>query len=150
MLLPIVLGASAIGALVGIIMKPMPNCVRGAMLPFGPFLAGVAGWSSSTRGATRSRLDGLGLMCIGLTGGIGSGKSTVARILVEAGAHLIDTDAIAHALTAGQAAPPCQRSAQPLVMTSSTRVAHWTAAACANVCFPSLPPANGSKPCCTR
>jgi dephospho-CoA kinase len=35
---------------------------------------------------------------IGLTGGIGSGKSTVARLLVEHGAALIDTDAIARAL----------------------------------------------------
>lgn len=37
---------------------------------------------------------------IGLTGGIGSGKSTVARRLVERGAVLVDTDAIARALTA--------------------------------------------------
>ena len=36
---------------------------------------------------------------IGLTGGIGSGKSTVARMLVAHGAHLVDTDAIARALT---------------------------------------------------
>jgi dephospho-CoA kinase len=36
---------------------------------------------------------------IGLTGGIGSGKSTVARMLVEQGAALIDTDAIARSLT---------------------------------------------------
>jgi len=36
---------------------------------------------------------------IGLTGGIGSGKSTVAARLVERGATLIDTDAIARALT---------------------------------------------------
>jgi dephospho-CoA kinase len=35
---------------------------------------------------------------IGLTGGIGSGKSTVARRLVELGAALIDTDAIARSL----------------------------------------------------
>ncbi len=35
---------------------------------------------------------------IGLTGGIGSGKSTVARLLVERGAVLIDTDAIARSL----------------------------------------------------
>ncbi len=35
---------------------------------------------------------------IGLTGGIGSGKSTVARLLMEQGAALIDTDAIARAL----------------------------------------------------
>ncbi len=35
---------------------------------------------------------------VGLTGGIGSGKSTVARLLVERGAALIDTDAIARSL----------------------------------------------------
>jgi dephospho-CoA kinase len=36
---------------------------------------------------------------VGLTGGIGSGKSTVAARLVERGAELIDTDAIARKLT---------------------------------------------------
>jgi dephospho-CoA kinase len=36
---------------------------------------------------------------IGLTGGIGSGKSTVARCLVDCGAWLVDTDAIARQLT---------------------------------------------------
>jgi dephospho-CoA kinase len=36
---------------------------------------------------------------VGLTGGIGSGKSTAARIFEELGATVIDTDAIAHALT---------------------------------------------------
>lgn len=36
---------------------------------------------------------------VGLTGGIGSGKSTVADFFVENGAVLIDTDAIAHELT---------------------------------------------------
>jgi dephospho-CoA kinase len=38
-------------------------------------------------------------LSIGLTGGIGSGKSTVARLLVNCGAFLVDTDAIARALT---------------------------------------------------
>jgi dephospho-CoA kinase len=37
-------------------------------------------------------------MRLGLTGGIGSGKSTVAQALVACGAHLVDTDAIARAL----------------------------------------------------
>lgn len=37
---------------------------------------------------------------VGLTGGIGSGKSTVAQMLVELGAHLVDTDAISRQLTA--------------------------------------------------
>jgi dephospho-CoA kinase len=40
----------------------------------------------------------------GLTGGIGSGKSTVAAMLVDLGAVLVDTDAIARALTAAQGA----------------------------------------------
>jgi dephospho-CoA kinase len=37
---------------------------------------------------------------IGLTGGIGSGKSTVAALMQALGAAVIDADAIAHALTA--------------------------------------------------
>jgi dephospho-CoA kinase len=48
---------------------------------------------------------------IGLTGGIGSGKSTVAARWVARGAQLVDTDAIAHSLTApgGAALPALQR-----------------------------------------
>ncbi|MEO7623602.1 MAG: dephospho-CoA kinase [Gallionella sp.] len=38
-------------------------------------------------------------LIIGLTGGIGSGKSTVANLFAEQGAAIIDTDAIAHQLT---------------------------------------------------
>lgn len=40
------------------------------------------------------------LQRIGLTGGIGSGKSTVARVWVACGAALVDADAIARQLTA--------------------------------------------------
>jgi dephospho-CoA kinase len=48
---------------------------------------------------------------IGLTGGIGSGKSTVAASWVDRGARLVDTDAIAHGLTAaGGAALPALRA----------------------------------------
>jgi dephospho-CoA kinase len=49
---------------------------------------------------------------IGLTGGIGSGKSTVAAILVQLGAVLVDTDAIARELTApgGLALPELARA----------------------------------------
>ena len=36
---------------------------------------------------------------VGLTGGIGSGKTTVANMFAELGAYLVDTDLIAHALT---------------------------------------------------
>lgn len=37
---------------------------------------------------------------VGLTGGIGSGKSTVASLFAEHGVPIIDTDVIAHRLTA--------------------------------------------------
>lgn len=49
---------------------------------------------------------------IGLTGGIGSGKSRVADLLGEWGAAVIDTDQIAHALTGPDgAAMPALRAA---------------------------------------
>ena len=41
---------------------------------------------------------------VGLTGGIGSGKTTVADLFAQRGAALVDTDAIAHELTAPQGA----------------------------------------------
>lgn len=51
-------------------------------------------------------------LCIGLTGGIGSGKSTVARMLAALGAHVVDTDALARTLTTpGGAAIPAIRAA---------------------------------------
>lgn len=43
-------------------------------------------------------------LIIGLTGGIGSGKSTVADLFATHGATLVDTDLIAHALTGPQGA----------------------------------------------
>ena len=48
---------------------------------------------------------------IGLTGGIGSGKSAAAALFAERGITVVDTDAIAHALTApGGAAMPAIRA----------------------------------------
>lgn len=41
---------------------------------------------------------------VGLTGGIGCGKTTVADMFGALGATLVDTDAIAHALTAPRGA----------------------------------------------
>jgi dephospho-CoA kinase len=50
------------------------------------------------------------VFCVGLTGGIGSGKSSAARIFGELGAGLVDTDEISHELTrAGGAAMPAIR-----------------------------------------
>ncbi|HWT71113.1 MAG TPA: dephospho-CoA kinase [Oxalicibacterium sp.] len=40
-----------------------------------------------------------GKFSVGLTGGIGSGKSTVAALFAAEGAAIVDTDAIAHQLT---------------------------------------------------
>lgn len=53
-----------------------------------------------------------GKLAIGLTGGIGSGKSLVADMLAARGGAIIDTDVIAHQLTVpGGAAMPAIRAA---------------------------------------
>jgi dephospho-CoA kinase len=39
------------------------------------------------------------LLCIGLTGGIGCGKTTVANMFAALGATVVDTDLIAHSMT---------------------------------------------------
>ena len=57
---------------------------------------------------------------IGLTGGIGSGKSTVAGMLAQRGAAVIDTDAIARRLSAANgAAMPALRAAFSDAIVSS-------------------------------
>ena len=54
----------------------------------------------------------MAVLRLGLTGGIGSGKSTVAQFLVQRGAALIDADATARSVTAaGGAAIPALRAA---------------------------------------
>lgn len=40
------------------------------------------------------------MIVVGLTGGMGSGKSTVARLLADRGAHVIDADAVAREVVA--------------------------------------------------
>lgn len=55
---------------------------------------------------------------VGLTGGIGSGKSTVAEMFAALGARIVDTDLISHQLTrTGGAAIPAIRNAfgDPLI-----------------------------------
>ena len=52
------------------------------------------------------------MYCIGLTGGIGSGKSSAANAFERLGAAIVDTDAIAHELTGPDgAAMPALRAA---------------------------------------
>ena len=84
-----------IGAVVGIAMKFAGALREGRYVPFGPFLAGGGLVAMFLPALTRARLARLGLtprrferpmrpLRIGLTGGIGSGKSTVAALLVAA------------------------------------------------------------------
>jgi len=63
-------------------------------------------------------------LVIGLTGGIGSGKSTVADLLVERGGVLVDTDQIAHELTApgGQAMDALRDAFGPGVIAADGRL----------------------------
>jgi dephospho-CoA kinase len=62
-----------------------------------------------------------GRLRIGLTGGIGSGKSTVAALLARHGASVIDTDAIARELTVvgGPAIEPIRQAFGDAVIDSS-------------------------------
>ena len=50
------------------------------------------------------KLHGIDVLRIGLTGGIASGKSTVADMFSKLGVEIVDTDAIAHDLTAADGA----------------------------------------------
>ncbi|MGE0496452.1 MAG: dephospho-CoA kinase [Ramlibacter sp.] len=61
----------------------------------------------------------VGALRLGLTGGIGSGKSTVARMLVGRGAALLDADAIARSVTApgGAAIPAIAAAFGPALIT---------------------------------
>jgi len=61
------------------------------------------------------------LPLVGLTGGIGSGKTAVSELLTQLGAGVIDTDLIAHHITApgGSAIPLIQRCFGPEFIESS-------------------------------
>ena len=102
-LVPVILMASVIGAVVGIAMKFSSGLREGGYVPFGPFLAG-AGLTAMIfgPGVHPARSSGFEPMAIrvGLTGGIGSGKSTVLQMLAQLGAAVIDADAISRGTTA--------------------------------------------------
>jgi len=63
-------------------------------------------------------------LLVGLTGGIGSGKTTVADLFGELGVPLIDTDLIAHELTApqGAAIPAIRDAFGPRVIAADGRL----------------------------
>jgi dephospho-CoA kinase len=62
---------------------------------------------------------------VGLTGGIGSGKSAAAQVFEELGAAVVDTDAIAHELTApgGAAIAPIRDAFGPDYVTAGGALA---------------------------
>ena len=70
----------------------------------------------------------VGLMRLGLTGGIGSGKSTVAALLVARGALLVDTDAIARSLTVpgGAAMPALAQAFGPGILAADGALSRQT------------------------
>lgn len=60
----------------------------------------------ATRGEnTRRACGATGMFVLGVTGGVGSGKSTVARLLERRGARVLDADTIVHELYAGGELP---------------------------------------------
>jgi dephospho-CoA kinase len=58
--------------------------------------------------------------CVGLTGGIGSGKSAAAALFGKLGAAIVDTDEISHQLTApgGAALPALKRQFGPVSISA--------------------------------
>jgi dephospho-CoA kinase len=64
------------------------------------------------------------MWCVGLTGGIGSGKTTVAGLFAALGVWIIDADVIAHALTEPGAAGHAKVAAHfgPAILTADGRL----------------------------
>jgi dephospho-CoA kinase len=110
-ILPVLLLSSFIGAIVGSIMLAVQGRDRATPIPFGPYLA-AAGWvqfllgpRSSSPGCAGRYIGGFVPYIVGLTGGIASGKSEVARRFAELGVPVLDADAVTRELTtAGQPA----------------------------------------------
>ncbi len=88
-----------------------PNAMNDVPDSASSLVTGVAPDSTPDNSTGRNPAALKGRFAIGLTGGIGSGKSMVADMLAARGAAIIDTDVIAHQLTApGGAAMPAIRA----------------------------------------
>ena len=74
-------------------------------------------------------------LIVGVTGGIGCGKTTVTDLLAARGASVVDTDAIAHQLTGGTERP-CRRLLPRLVRLSFVPTAALTVQRCDVWCSP--------------
>ncbi len=117
----IILLSSLVGAVIGITMIAVVKQDHNKPIPFGPYLA-AAGWIAIVMGRKNqpvvfnshrplNSLAGFFMLKIGLTGGIGCGKTSVARLFAELDIPVIDADEIAHQLVEkGQ--PALQRIAQ--------------------------------------
>ena len=88
----------------------------------------------------------MGVFRVGLTGGIGSGKSTVAALLARHGAAVIDTDAIARHLASSGGAAHRGDSRCVRWRNSLTRLERWTEPACARWRFRTPPHDNAWNP----
>ena len=120
-------------------------------LPFGPYLA-IAGAIALFFGPALVKLylPTDVTLVVGLTGGIGSGKSAVADAFAALGVDVTDTDRLAHALTAPGAAGPRALRRGLRRRTVSAPTARSTAARCARASSPTPARARGSRRSCIR
>jgi hypothetical protein len=89
----------------------------------------------------------MSIKVIGLTGGIGSGKSAAASHFAALGVPVVDTDVIAHQLTApGGAAMPAD-CGRVWPGCGGMATVPWTASECARWYLPILPPTSLRRYC---
>ncbi len=84
----------------GVVPKGVLNSAPGGAIDGAPDGVSVGATNATPSAAAGKPAEVQGRFAIGLTGGIGSGKSMVADMLAARGAAIVDTDVIAHQLTA--------------------------------------------------
>ena len=114
---------------------------RDTRIPFGPYLAlggGVVALFCGPRSLIALYLGRCAApmtLVVGLTGGIGSGKTTVADGFAALGAPVVDTDEIAHELTGAGGRRPSSRGRGLRRRVASPPTARSTARRCAQLAF---------------